>query len=125
MPLRSLHRLNWINVLALFGVLMHAGLQARHAALAGGRDSAAICRIDGGAGTARIHSPSPGLDLLDGQLCLVCTGAVHVVAILPQAAGDLDMGRLAPIAQRPAFMGRQGDGDGLPPSNRGPPLLFA
>lgn len=104
----------WINILAVFAVLLHAGALVRHHAVMLNADAqhkalladlGAICH--GGGGTERLAASDlpaipPPSDAQNG--CPVCAGLTATVAIPDQAlapAAPVSYGRAQPIRRAP------------------------
>ncbi len=131
MRLRSLQSWTWVTALALLGMLMHAGLTARHAVnmglhAGGGVDVAiVICHGDGTLPTVtQLPMPDDPAGKLHGT-CPVCVGAVAGAAMLPAVAFSLFKTRIDAShdePQRSRFEPSRGE---LPPPGCGPPRLRA
>jgi hypothetical protein len=121
----------WISVLAVLGVLLHAGAIARHnAAMAGAALDyrallAGLTQIcHGGSGTGRIDASElpyvpPPNDAQSG--CPICSGLSPVLALAAPPAGlALAFAPSSPVSVREAY-GVRGAENHLHPPARGPP----
>jgi hypothetical protein len=124
MRLRVFQSWTWVKALAVLGVLMHAGLLARHTVQAGTTGVRAILTDAGYCDASSVaagqeqapHAPWHGVS------CPICTGAMAAPALLPKPAIILDISRQWLPSGHGFTTARHGYGTGMAPPNRGPPL---
>jgi hypothetical protein len=117
----------WVRALALLAVLMHAGLLVRHsvsAAHAAGVSAlpGAFCTADAATefGQRFPEQPAPSQNTTP---CPVCTGCVGAAALLPTPSAINHWFKSLPVPVTRDHGSLRSFATGLPPPNRGPPLV--